>query len=437
MSSRPGVIFGRSSQDGGWAREIPAEGDAGGPLRDDNGVVGAVGSRYSRWADNARAFAASPRYLPVLGSTLAILGLVEVFTRAATSRLDVDSSLALGLLAVGSTLPLAVLGTRGAALFTSAASVLSLAGFHLLSVAGAAALLIALFRLGREPDGHFQLLAMGLAAPFLVLALVDPGPSSSESAILTVVLAALAPMAALGGVATESRREALENRAVREVITDTLIEHTVRGERARIARELHDVVAHHISMVAVQAESARLSVPGLPPAGAQRFSAIGDTARTALVEMRMLLDVLREDANIDVAERHPQPGLDQVTELVDEAREASGCATRLILRGAPIALDPNVELVAYRLIQEALSNARRHAPGAAADVELAYADSELRLRVRDNGPGMSPVAPAGGHGLTGMRERASAVGGTVRTGPALGGGYLVEAVLPAKIEEPA
>ena len=137
--------------------------------------------------------------------------------------------------------------------------------------------------------GHtrlFQLLAIGLAAPFLVLALTGPNPSSSESATLTVVLAALAPVAAIGGIAEQARREAHENRAARQVIADTLIEHTVRSERARIARELHDVVAHHISMVAVQAESARLAVPGLPPAGAQRFSAIGDTARTALVEMR-------------------------------------------------------------------------------------------------------------------------------------------------------
>lgn len=397
-----------------------------------------VGSWYGRWAEKARALlVASPRSFPVAGTSLAVLGLVEVFTRAAISQLDVESALALALLALGSTLPLAVLGAASAALFACAASVLSLADFHLLSVASAAAVLVALFRLGRGSHGLFQFLAIGLAAPFLVLVLTGPSPSSSESATLTVVLAALAPVAAIGGIAEQARREAQENRAARQVIADTLIEHTVRGERARIARELHDVVAHHISMVAVQAESARLAVPGLPPAAAQRLSAIGDTARTALVEMRKLLGVLREDANIDAAERHPQPGLDQVIDLIDEAREASGCATRLILQGSPVPLDPNVELVAYRLIQEALSNARRHAPGAAVDVVLAYADTELLLRVRDNGPGPNPMTPPGGHGVAGMRERTSAVGGTVRTGRAPGGGYLVEAVLPAKIEEPA
>ena len=312
-----------------------------------------------------------------------------------------------------------------------------MAGFHLLSVASATAVPVSLYRLGRRSSSNWllQLLLVGLALPFLILALTGPGPRSSESAALAVILAALAPVAGVGGLAVQARTEARENRAVRQVIADTLVEHTARGERARIARELHDVVAHHISMVAVQAEAARLAVPGLPPAGAERLSAIGDTAREALVEMRRLLGVLREDALDEVADRRPQPGIEQVIELVDEARASSGCPTRLILRGAPIALDPSVGLVAYRIAQEALTNSRRHAPGAAVDVELAYADATLRLRVRDNGPGPPPLVPRDRHGVSGMHERAAAVGGSVRTGPATGGGYLVEAVLPTKLEE--
>jgi signal transduction histidine kinase len=373
----------------------------------------------------------------VLGSSFAVLGLVEVFTRAAIGQFDVETALALALLALGSALPLATLGAPAAAILTCAASVLSLAGFHFLSVANAAAVLIALFRLGGRSRGLFQPMAIGLAAAFLVVALTGPSPSSSEPAALTVVLAALAPVAAIAGTAMQARREAEENGAARQVITETLVEHTARSERARIGRELHDVVAHHISMAAVQAEAARLAVPGLPAAGAERLSAIGDTAREALLEMRRLLGVLRDDAGLEVADRSPQPGLDQVTELVDEAREVSGCPTRLILRGAPIAIDPNSGLVAYRVVQEALTNSRRHAPGAAVDVELAYADATLRLRVRDNGPGPPPSVPRGRHGITGMHERAAIVGGSVRTGPATGGGYLVEAHLPAKLEEPA
>jgi signal transduction histidine kinase len=191
-------------------------------------------------------------------------------------------------------------------------------------------------------------------------------------------------------------------------------------------------------MIAVQAETARLTTPGMPAAGAQRLSAIGDTARAALTEMRRLLGVLREDTRDSVADRQPQPGLKQLNELLDEARDASGSGIRLIVRGPMTALDPGVELAAYRIVQEALTNARRHAEGAAIDVELHYTADALWLRVRDNGPGPpSAATPPGGHGLLGMRERAAAVGGKLRTGAASGGGFVVEAMLPAAAEEAA
>jgi signal transduction histidine kinase len=237
-------------------------------------------------------------------------------------------------------------------------------------------------------------------------------------------------------VARRAEAEARAHSAARQVIAGTLVEHTALGERARIARELHDVVAHHVSMVVVQAETARLTTPGLPDAGARQLSAIGDTARAALTEMRRLLGVLREDADGEPADRRPQPDLSQLNDLVDQARETSATGTRLIVSGTPIRLGPTVELAAYRITQEALTNARRHAPGAAVDVELRYTDSALRLRIRDNGPGPPPVTPAGGHGMPGMRERATAVGGRLRTGPAQGGGFLVDATLPQSSEAP-
>jgi signal transduction histidine kinase len=271
---------------------------------------------------------------------------------------------------------------------------------------------------------------VGLAVPFLILALAGDG------GVFAAALASLTPAAAGAGIALRARREARRQTAASEVLTDTLTEHMARGERARIARELHDVVAHHISMIAVQAETARLTTPGLPAAGAQRFTEIGDTARAGLTEMRRLLGVLREDADATVPDRHPQPGLPQLAELIDAAREASGAGTRLIVSGPVAEFDPGVELAAYRIVQEALTNARRHAPGAAVDVELRYGDDALRLRVRDNGPGPGPAAGAEppGHGLLGMRERALAVGGSLRTGAAPGGGFYVEAILPAKPE---
>jgi signal transduction histidine kinase len=165
--------------------------------------------------------------------------------------------------------------------------------------------------------------------------------------------------------------------------------------------------------------------------------------------MRRLLGVLRDDARSTEpvlpdadrpsAERQPQPSLQQLNELLDDARNASQTGVRLIVSGSPATLDPGVELAAYRIIQEALTNARRHAPGAAVDVELRYGAEALRLRVRDNGPGPPPATAAGvysttGHGMLGMRERAVAVGGRLNTGPAASGGFLVEATLPANVE---
>jgi signal transduction histidine kinase len=253
--------------------------------------------------------------------------------------------------------------------------------------------------------------------------------------------AAVAALVALAAVWTELVRRRVARRQARAAALDasrrafqsTLLEHTARGERARIARELHDVVAHHISMISVQAETARLAVPGMPAEGAERLLAIGDTARTALTEMRRLLGVLREDAGAEPT-RRPQPGLQQLLDLVDEARASGAGAARLIVRGDVAALDPGLELAAYRIAQEALTNVRRHAPGAAVDVEIDYAPDALRLTVRDNGPGPGGHGPGGhdpaGHGLLGMRERAAAAGGDLRTGPGPAGGFVVEATLP-------
>jgi len=332
-----------------------------------------------------------------------------------------SSALVLGLLilvAVFTTVPLVFLGPAGSVVTIVVAVIASLLLFHFVTAAGMIALLIALYRLSRFA-------APVLGAPFLVLALAWPVANP-----YSILLAALAPAAGFAGVALRERRAAVSRDAAQEDFTGSLLEHTARGERARIARELHDVVAHHISMVAVQAESARLTTPGMPAAGATRLRDIGDTARAALTEMRRLLGVLREDAAAEVADRRPQPGLAQLTTLLDESRTASGGGVRLIVSGFVAPLDPGVELAAYRIVQEALTNARRHAPGAAVDVELCYTDGALWLRIRDNGPG--PSAAAAGHGLLGMRERAVAAGGSLRCGAAVGGGFLIEATLPGK-----
>jgi signal transduction histidine kinase len=401
------------------------------------------------WAGRAERMAVGRYGLVATAGLLGLAAVAEALARAAVTARGAGPvatqnhpaeffglALLYCVLGLATTLPLAFLRPVPAAVVLSAASLLSLGLFHFLTLAGAAAELIAVYRAGRgDAVGSIrgngaQYAALGLTAPFLVLALATGAATGTETRVLTVVLAALVPAAAWAGVARRSRAEAELHTAAAQVIAGTLVEHTARGERARIARELHDVVAHHISMIAVQAETARLTTPGMPAAGAQRLSEIGDTARAGLTEMRRLLGVLREDAQADTPDRHPQPGLEQLPRLVDEARQSSGAGYRLIVSGPPVTVDPGVGLAAYRIVQEALTNARRHAPGAAVDVEVHYGDGELRLRIRDNGPGPNGTAPGGGHGLAGMRERAAAVRGELRAGAATVGGFMVEARLP-------
>jgi signal transduction histidine kinase len=419
-----------------------ATGDARSVASEDNGGVDRAADWRRERAAGLRRLAAAPHAPAVAGTLLAALAVAQsIALPPGQGGVDFAQGVDLALLALFSTLPLGLLWSypAGAAVAVGAACVLSLAAFRTLMVAGLIAQVILLYRLGRSGA---QLLAAVLAAPYLVLAMLAPAGTADR--ILTVALAALGPGAAWAGAARRARSEAVEHSAVREVIAGSLIEHTVRGERARVSRELHDVVAHHISMIAVQAETARLTTAGMPAAGAQRLAAIGDTARSALTEMRRLLGVLREDTRGDVADRRPQPGLRQLRDLLNEARDASGSGVRLIVAGAVTSLDPGIELAAYRIVQEALTNARRHAEGAAVDVELYYTADALLLRVRDNGPGPSPAsaspsaAPAGGgHGLLGMRERAAAVGGELRTGAGASGGFVVEARLPLAAEAAA
>ena len=210
---------------------------------------------------------------------------------------------------------------------------------------------------------------------------------------------------------------------------------TLLEERARIARELHDVVAHHMSVIAVRAETAPFRIPGLPDAVKDDMAETSAIAREALTEMRRLLGVLR-GADSD-AERAPQPGMDRLEGLVAAVRGA-GLAVDLRVVGDQRPLPSGVELSAYRIMQEALSNTLRHAPGARAAVEVHYQPGRLWLQVRNGPPpvaGGPPPPAAPGHGIVGMRERATMLGGTLAAGPTADGGYLVEATLP--LEEPA
>ncbi|MEU0336415.1 histidine kinase [Streptomyces sp. NPDC006193] len=205
---------------------------------------------------------------------------------------------------------------------------------------------------------------------------------------------------------------------------------TLLEERTTIARELHDVVAHHMSVVAIQAEAAPYRVENPPPELEKAFATIRENAVAALTELRRVLGVVR--AEDYAAPDAPQPTLADLDGLLANVREA-GLAVDKTVTGAVRELPQGVELSAYRIVQEALSNTLRHAPGAAARVEIGYVLGGLGLRVV-NGPPPSPrpakVSPGAGHGITGMRERVSMLNGEMTAGPTEEGGYEVTVFLP-------
>ena len=198
-------------------------------------------------------------------------------------------------------------------------------------------------------------------------------------------------------------------------------EHThqaaVSEERARIARELHDVVAHGVSVIAVQADAAEAALEHDPARAATPLRSIRGSAHDALAEMRRMVGVLGE-----THERGPQPGLAQLPALIAES------GATLEITGEPVAVPASLDLAAYRIVQEALTNVRKHAGSAPATVRVSWREDVLQIDVRDHGTG--PNGHGEGHGLVGMRERVRIHGGHVRTGPAAGGGFEVHAELP-------
>jgi signal transduction histidine kinase len=233
--------------------------------------------------------------------------------------------------------------------------------------------------------------------------------------------------ALLGRMTYNRRRRIVLDRelATREAIV---------AERARIARELHDVVAHHMSVMVVQAGAARAVVPSDPAAAEEALRGVENAGRAGLAEMRRLLGIL--DAG-DGADRAPQPGLARLDDLLEGMR-ATGLAVESVVEGTPRPLEPGIDLSAYRIVQEALTNALKHGGGASARVVVRYGEDALELEVADDGPGPAdaPEAP-GGRGLVGMRERVQLFGGELEAGRRNGGGFVVRARLPVPSEPPA
>jgi signal transduction histidine kinase len=391
-----------------------------------------------RWINAWKEFTGSWWFTPLTGVALTLASLAELYARNITPL-----SLAGGF-AVAATAPLIwrrefLHPVAAVALGAFAAAMLS---GQLLLVTVAFAALYTLYILGQHlPRQAAGVLAVASVASVLVVYLASnslhgiPGPAA-----IIAVIAAIGLGDARRVVETAGRTEAEAQERTTETLSQLNAvqrEQVILRERARIARELHDVVAHSVSMIAVQAETAPYTVRDISPEAAQGYREIAHTAREALVEMRRLLSVLRADAKAEV-EVTPQPRLDRLPELIEKHRGAGGNA-EIFVQGDPRSLSATIELSAYRIVQESLTNARRHAPGANVQVELTYLPDRLAVRVRDNGHGatlvLDPRSAGGGHGLLGMQERATMLGGRFSAGPATEGGFLVEAELPLTNEE--
>ncbi|ARZ70305.1 histidine kinase [Streptomyces albireticuli] len=274
----------------------------------------------------------------------------------------------------------------------------------------------------------------------VALAYVSP----ERSSVISVTTLVLAGVVLIIAGALRERGDAQRALAEQETISEAeRARRTLLEERTRIARELHDVVAHHMSVITVQADSAPYRLTGLPPEAREEFATIAATARESLTEMRRLLGVLRsEDASGEAGggERAPQPGVERIPQLV-EATVRAGLPVRLSMPDPlPDALPQTVDLSAYRITQEALANVVRHAPGAATRVSVSVDRDRggLMVLVVNTAPenDTPPLETSGtGHGLVGMRERVRLVGGTLDTGPLPDGGFRVAARLPFTTEE--
>jgi signal transduction histidine kinase len=287
--------------------------------------------------------------------------------------------------------------------------------------------MVASFLLGNLRDDVQARLGLGIALGGAAIVVYnDPDHSSGE----LVFLPALFTIAWLAGYAMRGRTEqaeAAEARAARaEQEREAAARLAVAEERARIARELHDIVAHSVSVMVLHVGTVRRTLPDTLADDRDVLTEVEQTGRAALAEMRRLLGAMRNDG--DGVELAPQPGLNDLESLVEEVGRA-GLPVRLSIEGEPVPLPPAVELSAYRIVQEGLTNVLKHASASHAEVGLHYEAGQLQINVRDDGAGDS-AGDGLGHGLVGVRERVKIFGGEMTAGPADGGGFLLSTRLP-------
>ncbi|WP_410170110.1 sensor histidine kinase [Actinacidiphila bryophytorum] len=301
-------------------------------------------------------------------------------------------------------------------------------------------LLIALYAVAAYSTRRRTLLAFAVLEGGILLATLR-WSMHDRGAGTFVSLSAMATAAMVLGLNMRSRRDrlaTLEDRAVRlERERDQQAQLAVAGERARIAREMHDIVTHNLSVMVALADGAVFAQRRSPERAATAMRQVSATGRQAITDMRRFLGVLRADE--PDALRHPMPGIGQLPALAEQVR-AAGLPTRLEVAGDPAVVPVAAQLTVYRLVQEALTNTLKHASaGASAEVRVECAPEAVAVTVTDDGAGPAlprdPAASAG-HGLPGMRERAAAYGGRLTAGPLPGGGWQVAAVLTLITPEP-
>ena len=354
---------------------------------------------------------------------LVVLGLVEAWTAPINRPLWLHALLTvaiMGSLAWRRRFPLAVLAVV-------------VAGVPALDPEGQlsffVALVLASFTAGAELDPPRAWIGLALAVVPLWIGYAVLGGGVSDFAAVGVLYGG---SWLLGHAMRErsKRAEHLAERAARlEREREEEAERAVARERARIARELHDIVSHSISVVAVQSQAVRRRLGPDHGREADDLRAVETTARQAMAEMRRLFGVLRADG--EPPSLSPQPGLDQLERLLADTR-ASGVPVEFRLEGERVPLPPGVDLAAYRIVQEALTNVRKHADAARASVTLRFRERELELVVEDDG--RAQQSGDGGYGLVGMRERVAIYGGTLEAGPNPDGGFVVHATLPFREE---
>jgi signal transduction histidine kinase len=331
----------------------------------------------------------------------------------------------LGVAALAATLPLALRCRYPLLVF--AAVHLSLETIRLISpdlddqgTVFAVVGVFALYSVGANARGAQAWFAAALVACFTALFITDDGDRFMWGDVVFGTFISGGPWFA--GVMMRVRRSR-ESRLERE---KAQAEAAIVEERQRIARELHDVIAHAIAVVVVQARGGRRMLDHDPADSRRAFDAIERTGEQALGEMRRLLGLLRESD--DELSRAPLPSLARIADLAEQVR-AAGLAVELDIEGEPVELPPGVDLSAYRIVQEALTNALKHAGPAQARVHIRFGDDAVELEIVDDGLGRGS-GNGSGNGLVGLRERAAIVGGELAAGPRSGGGFAVRAALP-------